>query len=314
VAAAADIAGRSPTPDNVGKNSRCDTKLRALLPLALSGYPAPSNLEEMTNGLDNSDARGNLHRPRNQRLSAGRVLTSRSGSRGEHSDLRDVLPRARRAGRSIPLSTLPSTRSRLLVIVAAAALLRLVAPGAALAADPRYPDWPCNQLKVPEISVAAVWAGPAIDDVRDTWQNDPAIRDLVDRLAARRTPMDEAEKLIADFLTGSAVEKEDKAKRLFAGVFERLNRQRSEVMTGIERITRKQKALAGKIRSDALELRTLHDAAEHDPAKVEELTNQVAWSTRVFEDRRKTISYVCEVPALIERRLFSLARAIQQEM
>jgi hypothetical protein len=225
-----------------------------------------------------------------------------------------VLPRARRAGRSIPLSTLPSTRSRLLVIVAAAALLRLVAPGAALAADPRYPDWPCNQLKVPEISVAAVWAGPAIDDVRDTWQNDPAIRDLVDRLAARRTPMDEAEKLIADFLTGGAMEKEDKAKRLFAGVFERLNRQRSEVMTGIERTTRKQKALAGKIRSDALELRTLHDAAEHDPAKVEELTNQVAWSTRVFEDRRKTISYVCEVPALIERRLFSLARAIQQEM
>ena len=85
-------------------------------------------------------------------------------------------------------------------------------------------------------------------------------------------------------------------------------------MTGIERITRKQKALAGKIRSDALELRTLQDAAAHDQAKVEELTNQVAWSTRVFEDRRKTINYVCEVPGLIERRLFTLARAIQQAM
>ena len=189
-----------------------------------------------------------------------------------------------------------------------------MAPGAALAADPRYPDWPCNQLKVPEISVAAVWAGPSIDGVRETWENDPTLRELVTRLAARRTPMDEAEKLIADFLTGSAAEKEDKAKRLFAGLFETLNRQRSEVMTGIERITRKQKALAGKIRSDALELRTLHDAAEHDPTKIEALTNQVAWSTRVFEDRRKTISYVCEVPALIERRLFSLARAIQQDM
>jgi hypothetical protein len=268
----------------------------------------------MTNGLDNSDARGNLHRPRNQRLSAGRVLTSRSGSRGEHSDLRDVLPRDRRAGRSISLSTLLSTRSRFLLIVAAAALLRLVAPDAALAVDPRYPDWPCNQLKVSEISVAAVWAGPAIDDVRDTWQNDPRVGDLVDRLAARRTPLDEAEKLIADFLTGSATDKEDKAKRLFAGVFERLNRQRTEVMNGIERITRKQKSLAGKIRSDALELRTLQDAAGHDPAKVEELTNQVAWSTRVFEDRRKTINYVCEVPGLIERRLFSLARAIQQAL
>ncbi|HML15282.1 MAG TPA: hypothetical protein VK456_18400 [Xanthobacteraceae bacterium] len=205
-------------------------------------------------------------------------------------------------------------RVHALAMVAVAAAFVAGTPGFARAADPRYPDWPCNQLKVPEISVAAVWSGPPIDDVRDTWQNDPQVRDLVDRLAARRTPMAEAEKSIAQFIAGSAAEKEDKAKRLFAGVFEMLNRQRSEVMTGIERITRKQKALAGKIRSDALELRTLQDAAERDPAKIDELTNQVAWSTRIFEDRRKTISYVCEVPGLIDRRLFGLARAIQQAL
>ena len=85
-------------------------------------------------------------------------------------------------------------------------------------------------------------------------------------------------------------------------------------MTGVERITRKQKALAAKIRADALELRTLQDTAERDQTKVDELANQVAWSTRIFEDRRKTINYVCEVPGLIERRLFSLARAIQQSL
>jgi hypothetical protein len=205
-------------------------------------------------------------------------------------------------------------RLRVLAIVAVAALMGAGARDTARAADPRYPDWPCNQLKVPEISIAAVWAGPPIDDVRESWGNDPKLKDLVDRVAARRTPMDEAQKRIADFLTDSAGEKEDKAKRLFAGLFETLNRQRSEVMNGIERITRKQKALAGKIRADALELRTLQDAAERDQTKVEELTNQVSWSTRIFEDRRKTINYVCEVPGLIERRLFSLARAIQQEM
>ena len=204
-------------------------------------------------------------------------------------------------------------RSRVLAIVAVAAL-SAGAPYAACAADPRYPDWPCNQLKVPEISIAAVWAGPPIDDVRETWQNDPQIRDLVDRLSARRTAMEEAEKSIAQFIVGDAAAKEDRAKRLFAGLVETLNTQRSQVMTGIERTTRKQKALAGKIRADALELRTLQDAAEHDQTKVEELTNQVAWSTRVFEDRRKTINYVCEVPGLIERRLFGLARAIQQAM
>src|ERR1043166_2106527 len=120
-----------------------------------------------------------------------------------------------------------SVKIRLLVapataIVAAAALLLLLAPGAVVAADPRYPDWPCNQLKVPEISVAAVWAGPSIDGIANTWENDPNLRELVTRRAARRTAMDEAEKLIADFLTGSAAEKEDRAKRLFAGLFETL--------------------------------------------------------------------------------------------
>jgi len=207
----------------------------------------------------------------------------------------------------------PHLARKVLVVVALVLAFGNGVP-AALAADPRYPDWPCNQLKVPEISIAAVWAGPPIDDVRDTWSNDPALKDLVDRLAARRTPLDEAQKLIADFLVGGTAEKEAKAKRLFAGLFEILNRQRNEVMTGIERTTRKQKALAGKIRSDALELRTLQDAAGHDLTKVEQLTDQVAWSTRIFEDRRKTINYVCEVPGLIERRLFSLARAIQQAL
>ena len=33
-----------------------------------------------------------------------------------------------------------------------------------LAADPRYPDWPCVQAKVPETSLAAVWAGPPLDE------------------------------------------------------------------------------------------------------------------------------------------------------
>jgi hypothetical protein len=85
-------------------------------------------------------------------------------------------------------------------------------------------------------------------------------------------------------------------------------------MNGVERFTRKQKNLAGKIRSEALALRAMQDEAQHDQAKLDEMTNQVAWSTRIFEDRRKTINYVCEVPALIERRLFALGRAIQQSL
>jgi hypothetical protein len=53
--------------------------------------------------------------------------------------------------------------------LAMAVAVELALRGTSLAADPRFPDWPCNQIKVPEISVAAVWAGPSIDDVGNAW-------------------------------------------------------------------------------------------------------------------------------------------------
>jgi hypothetical protein len=183
-----------------------------------------------------------------------------------------------------------------------------------LAADPRYPDWPCNQIKVPELSVAAIWAGPPIDDIGDTWEKDPQIQDLVVRLAARRTPLDEAEKAISDFLAANGADKQAKAKLLFAGLFATLNRERSVVMSGIERFTQRRQQIAERIKSEAHQMRELQDAPTRDETKVNELTNSIDWDTRVFEDQRKTISYVCEVPTIIERRLGALARAIQQSI
>jgi hypothetical protein len=182
------------------------------------------------------------------------------------------------------------------------------------AADPRYPDWPCAQAKVPEISLAAVWAGPPLDDVADKWKDDAKVSALVSRLAARRTPLDEAQKAITEFLAGSSAEKTEIGKLLFAGLFDTLNAQRSSVMSGLERVTRKQREAADKIRSDTLALQALQDASPPDQAKIDELGNQLIWETRIFEDRRRVIKFVCEVPTAIDQRLFALGRMIQQEM
>src|SRR3954462_12993107 len=84
------------------------------------------------------------------------------------------------------------------------------------AADPRYPDWPCAQAKVPEISLAAVWDGPSLDEAAARWKDDAKVSALVPRLAARRTPLDEAEKAIAEFLSNST-KKNEAGKLLFAG-------------------------------------------------------------------------------------------------
>jgi hypothetical protein len=116
------------------------------------------------------------------------------------------------------------------------------------------------------------------------------------------------------FITGTESERQKKAKLLFAGLFKTLNDERSEVMRGIERYFRKQKEFSAQIRSTILQLRELQDRPDPDQSRVDELTNRVEWDTRVFEERRKTINFVCEVPVVIEQRLFALARAIQQSL
>lgn len=187
-------------------------------------------------------------------------------------------------------------------------------PSPLRAADQRNADWPCVQPKVPQMSPAAMWDGPSIADVGNSWQDDPDVKDLVARLAARRTPLDVAKKAIAAFITGTSAEKQDKAKKLFAGLFDTLDQERSEVMSGLERVARKEKELADRIKSDVGTLHQLEDKPGEDPSKITALASQVEWSTRIFEDRRKTIRYVCEVPTTIEQRTFALARAIRQTL
>jgi hypothetical protein len=183
----------------------------------------------------------------------------------------------------------------------------------AVAADPRNPDWPCVQVKVPEVSLAAVWAGPPLDDVGTAWQQDPKVKEMVERLAARRVPLEEAQKLAAEFLQ-AAGDRKEAGKLLFAGLFDTLNRLRSEIIVGIERYTRRQREFAGRIRADTLKLREMQAAASQDPKRAEEIAQQLEWETRIFEDRRRTISSVCEVPVLVDQRLFALGRTIQEAM
>jgi hypothetical protein len=201
---------------------------------------------------------------------------------------------------------LRSTIGALFVIVASTQICA--------AADPRYPDWPCAQAKVPEISLAAVWAGPSLHDAANNWKDDPKISALVAKLAVRKTPLEDAQKSIADFLATPGTDKMTAGKLIFAGLFETLNAQRGSVMNGLERVTRKQREAADKIRADTVALQALQDATPPDQAKVDELGNQLVWETRIFQDRRSVIKFVCDVPTAIDQRLFALGRTIQQEM
>ncbi|MBV8573939.1 MAG: hypothetical protein JOZ58_02720 [Acetobacteraceae bacterium] len=195
-----------------------------------------------------------------------------------------------------------------------AALLLAASGTTSFAADPRYPDWPCAQAKVPEISLPAVWAGPSRDDVQDKWKDDAKLSALVTKLAARRLPLDDAEKETKDYLAAAGNDKVMAGKLLFSGLFDTLNAERSSVMNGLERVMRKQREAADKVRSDTIALQAMQSATNPDQSKVDELSNQLLWETRIFEDRRRVVKYVCEVPTTIDQRLFALGRVIQQEI
>ena len=153
-----------------------------------------------------------------------------------------------------------------------------------------------------------------LGDAEEKWKSDPKVSALIEKAAARKTPLDDAEKAITEFLSTPGTDKMATGKLLFAGLFEQLNAERSSVMGGLERVTRKQRQAADKIRADTIALQALQDVTPPDQPKIEELGNQLVWETRIFEDRRRVVKFVCDVPTAIDQRLFALGRTIQQEI
>jgi hypothetical protein len=176
------------------------------------------------------------------------------------------------------------------------------------------PDWPCIQRKVPELSMASLWQGPPAEEVLTNWRDDAEVAAIVGRVAPRRVPIEEATAAITAFAEGlDAAAKEEKLTALFAGLFQTLDRERSDIMAGIERYARAQKQIAERIRQDQAALSDLR-AANPDSPEVATRNDELLASVRVFDDRRNSLTFVCEVPTLIEQRLFALSRAIQNEL
>ena len=192
---------------------------------------------------------------------------------------------------------------------AAAMAALLLLGGARLAGAAEDADWPCVQRKVPEISAGMVWAGPPIGDAdRAAWREDPAIAELARRLAARGLP---AEAAIAEFAAAAGADKDRALTLLFAGILDTINGERADILAGIERYAKRQRALAEKLELQAAELDALPvDGSAEQQARRAELAEMQTWDTRIFEDRERSLSYVCEQPVRLEQRVFALARTI----
>ena len=104
---------------------------------------------------------------------------------------------------------------------------------------------------------------------------------------------------------------------MFAGLLSTINSDRAIVMSGIERFQQRQKARAAEIERQGTAIRELKERAVNDEKARAELAaaeDRYNWDVRVFSERQQSLPLACEVPVLIEQRLFELGREIRSRM
>jgi len=202
--------------------------------------------------------------------------------------------------------------NQLAIPCALAVLFGLAAPSFAKPMDD--PDWPCAQRRTGVISAAAVWSGPDLA-AAGKWDDDIGAAELARKLASRRTPLAEADGLIDDFAASAGADKSVRLTRVFAGVLDLINSERDRVITGVVRYARGQTRLAEKVRAEADKISDEQESKDvSSPQALDEAQSGLKWDKRIFDERSHALSYVCETPILLERRVFEIARKIQQRL
>jgi hypothetical protein len=206
--------------------------------------------------------------------------------------------------------------SNSVVSMITASVIALGAPRA-LAADATSADWPCVQRKVAKLTSAQMWDGAPVDDLTK-WRDNEEITKLIVLLASRRVSLEQATAAIARFAAAQPQERRDEAlKLLFAGLLSTINSDRAGVMSGIERFQQRQKARAAEIERQGTAIQELKERAVNDEKARAELAaaeDRYNWDVRVFSERQQSLPLACEVPVLIEQRLFALGREIRSRM
>ena len=193
-----------------------------------------------------------------------------------------------------------------------------IAFGPALAQPRPDPDWPCVQRKVASLSAGQFWTGPDITAAGD-WGGDNDAAVLAQKIASRRTDLTEVDPLLDAYVTKAGADKARGLTHVYAGVFEVINGERDKVVSGIARYAQGQRRMAERIRDEADKISQVKDApsvsdATELPRDQSDLETKFAWDRRIFQERSQSLSYVCEVPQLLEQRLGEIARRIQARL
>ncbi len=208
--------------------------------------------------------------------------------------------------------------TRLGQIGAATALLVAVA-GGVRGAPIDNKDWPCQQRLMPTLGSGAFWTQPPVDNARD-WHAEPKVVALVEKIAPRRVSADEGVAAIAEFAASldAAPDKDRLLTLVFAGLLEETNRDRSDVISRLMDLGRRQHDLAdiaSKANAELLALPPPIDSATpEETAHRTDLEQRFAYVTQAFQSAQRTMRYACEVPITLEARLGRYAQALKDHL
>lgn len=189
--------------------------------------------------------------------------------------------------------------------------LSLATPVAA--ADFADPTWPCIQRKVARLSVGLMWPVPIDPEFEPSAELRPEIDALAESLSLRRIDLTELEPDVAAF--AQRVDGDPQLLGLvFAEVFNALSNRRTRIIEGIEDFSLGQIALSEKIDMARVEMDAIMAKAEPDFDRVDQLEERLDWDQVIYSDRQKSITYLCETPVLLEKRLFEVARMLQMNL
>ena len=189
------------------------------------------------------------------------------------------------------------------------ALALSVATTQALAADFSDPTWPCIQRKVERLSLGLMWPEPAEAITLSDTQK-PAVKELAAALSLQRVDMEYAGQLVADFAQAHGTQR-DLMQAVFSEVFDTISKRRTRIINGIGNVSTGQIALAERIDATRSEMDRLMDADAPDYDAVDALEEQLDWDDRIYRERQQSVTYLCESPVLLEKRLFALASLLQ---
>jgi len=175
--------------------------------------------------------------------------------------------------------------------------------------------WPCAQIFVPAVSASVLWAGPSMEALKpQAWRGDKATARLVRDITSQFTDSANIEAMVSTYVKRLAPDQKDqKLTLVFFGVLDVLNLRRTKYMNGILKYSRQQSARAKVIDDGLAELVRLK-AANGSDEQVKELENKLSWQNRMFDDRERSIQFLCEQPVNVEVVMADLARTLSYEL